>query len=79
MKAFQLNGFTAKLVPVQCSMDRQDGQNVICRNCSTAIYIPSIGQAGGCNPVGLASRVEGDSIVVELKELRHAETKVPGQ
>lgn len=58
---------------------RQDGQNVICRNCSTAIYIPSIGQAGGCNPVGLASRAEGDSIVVELKELRHAETEVPGQ
>jgi FTR1 family protein len=57
---------------------RQDGQNVICRNCSSAIYIPSIGQAGGCNPVGLASRAEGDSIVVELKELRQKETEVPG-
>jgi len=57
---------------------RQDGQNVICRNCSSAIYIPSIGQAGGCNPVGLASRAEGDSIVVELKELRERETEVPG-
>jgi high-affinity iron transporter len=57
---------------------RQDGQNVICRNCSSAIYIPSIGQAGGCNPVALASRVDGDSIVVELKELRARETEVPG-
>jgi high-affinity iron transporter len=57
---------------------RQDGQNVICRNCSSAIYIPSIGQAGGCNPVGLASRAEGDSIVVELKELRAREAEVPG-
>jgi high-affinity iron transporter len=57
---------------------RQDGQNVICRNCSSAIYIPSIGQAGGCNPVGLASRAEGDSIVVELKELREREAEVPG-
>lgn len=57
---------------------RQDGQNVICRNCSSAIYIPSIGQAGGCNPVGLESRVEGDSIVVKLKELRQRETEVPG-
>jgi high-affinity iron transporter len=57
---------------------RQDGQNVICRNCSSAIYIPSIGQAGGCNPVGLASRADGDSIVVELKELRARETEVPG-
>lgn len=56
---------------------RQDGQNVICRNCSSAIYIPSIGSAGGCNPVGLESRVEGDSIVVELSALQHAETEVP--
>ncbi len=57
---------------------RQDGQNVICRNCSSAIYIPSIGQAGGCNPVGVESRADSDSIVVELKELRHRETEVPG-
>jgi high-affinity iron transporter len=58
---------------------RQDGQNVICRNCSSAIYIPSIGTAGGCNPVGLDSHAEGDSIVVELKELRQKETEVPGR
>jgi high-affinity iron transporter len=57
---------------------RQDGQNVICRNCSSAIYIPSIGQAGGCNPVGLQSRADGDSIVVELKELRARQADVPG-
>ncbi len=57
---------------------RQDGQNVICRNCSSAIYIPSIGTTGGCNPVQLVSRVDGDSIVIELAELRHAETEVPG-
>jgi high-affinity iron transporter len=57
---------------------RQDGQNVICRNCSSAIYVPSIGTTGGCNPVQLVSRVDGDSIVIELAELRHAETEVPG-
>jgi high-affinity iron transporter len=57
---------------------RQDGQNVICRNCSSAIYIPSIGTTGGCNPVQLVSRVDGDSIVIELKELRSAEKEVPG-
>lgn len=56
---------------------RQDGQNVICRNCSSAIYVPTIGEAGGCNPVGLASRVDGDSIVVALTDLRHAEKEVP--
>src|SRR5260370_2419815 len=36
---------------------RQDGQNVICRHCASAIYIPSIGDQGGCNPIGLASHV----------------------
>ncbi len=33
---------------------RQDGQNVVCRHCGSAIYVPSIGQAGGCNPIGVA-------------------------
>jgi len=46
---------------------RQDGLNVICRNCDAAIYIPSIGEAGGCNPIGLPSHTEGGEIVVELK------------
>ncbi len=32
---------------------RQDGQNVICRHCGSAIYVPTIGQAGGCNPIGV--------------------------
>jgi high-affinity iron transporter len=58
---------------------RQDGQNVICRNCSSAIYIPSIGTTGGCNPVQLVSRVDGDSIVIGLAELRNAEKEVPAK
>ncbi|MGB9515291.1 MAG: Fe-S-containing protein, partial [Candidatus Acidiferrum sp.] len=39
---------------------RQEGQNVICRHCASAIYIPSIGQKGGCNPIGFPSKVQGD-------------------
>jgi high-affinity iron transporter len=56
---------------------RQDGQNVICRNCSSAIYIPSIGDAGGCNPVGVGGRVEGTTLVVEMSALQQAEAEVP--
>lgn len=41
----------------------QDGQNVICRNCASAIYIPTIGQPGGCNPIHVDYVVEGDSVV----------------
>jgi FTR1 family protein len=48
---------------------RQQGPNVICRNCASAIYIPSIGQTGGCNPVVVQSRVESSELVIELASL----------
>jgi len=40
----------------------QDGKNVICRNCSAAIYVPTIGLAGGCNPMHIDYVVEGDAL-----------------
>ncbi len=55
---------------------RQDGLNVICRNCDAAIYIPSIGDAGGCNPIGLPSRTEGGEIVVAVKAFQEAATLI---
>jgi high-affinity iron transporter len=51
---------------------RVEGQNIICRNCGAAIYIPSIGQRGGCNPIGVKSRVEGGEVVVDLSALSEA-------
>jgi uncharacterized membrane protein len=48
---------------------RQQGQNVICRNCGAAIYVPSIGEAGGCNPVAVKSRVDAGKLVVDLSAL----------
>ena len=56
---------------------RQDGSNVICRNCASAIYVPTIGQAGGCNPVGIPSRVEGGDLVMDLPAIAHAASGVP--
>lgn len=41
----------------------QDGPNVICRNCAAAIYVPTIGLAGGCNPIHLDYVVEGDALI----------------
>jgi FTR1 family protein len=49
----------------------QDGKNVICRNCGAVIYVPTIGLAGGCNPIHIDYRIEGDS-------LRIAETSLAG-
>ncbi len=56
---------------------RQEGQNVICRHCASAIYIPSIGQKGGCNPIGFPSQVEGDEIVIDVSSVTKAAEEIP--
>jgi high-affinity iron transporter len=47
----------------------QDGPSVTCLHCGSAIYPPSIGQKGGCNPIPLPSRVEGDALVLSGADL----------
>ena len=47
----------------------QDGPNVTCLHCGSAIFPPSIGQAGGCNPIPLPSKVEGDQLVLRMADL----------
>jgi len=42
----------------------QDGANVICRNCAAAVYVPTIGVAGGCNPIHIDYLVEGGTLIV---------------
>ena len=56
---------------------RQDGQNVVCRHCGSAIYVPTIGESGGCNPVGVPFRVDGGEIVVNLAALAKGFEEVP--
>jgi len=55
---------------------RQDGGNVICRNCDAAIYIPSIGDTGGCNPIGVPSRTEGGELVLDVAALTEATRQI---
>jgi FTR1 family protein len=50
----------------------QDGRNVVCRNCAAAINIPTIGVAGGCNPIHIDYRVEGDSLRIPVAALVEA-------
>ena len=47
----------------------QQGPEIICRNCASAIYPPSIGQPGGCNPIPLAARIEGSFLIVDAEGL----------
>jgi high-affinity iron transporter len=55
---------------------RQDGSNVVCRNCASAIYIPTIGEAGGCNPVGVPSRADNGALVIDVATLAEARSRV---
>jgi high-affinity iron transporter len=55
---------------------RQEGQTIICRTCGAAIYIPSIGESGGCNPIGVKSHVERGAVVVDLSAIGDAASKI---
>ena len=55
---------------------RQDGSNVVCRNCASAIYIPTIGEAGGCNPVGVPSRTDSGALVIDVSKLAEARSRI---
>src|ERR1700732_3205773 len=56
---------------------RQDGQNVICRHCGSAIYVPSVGDQGGCNPIGVPSHTDGSDLVLDVGWLTQAAREVP--
>ncbi|MGB8321710.1 MAG: Fe-S-containing protein [Candidatus Acidiferrum sp.] len=74
------NGYgTALDACLICGADgyRQDGQNVICRHCASAIYIPSIGQKGGCNPIGFTSQVDGSDVVIDVSAVMKAAEEIP--
>jgi len=47
----------------------QDGTNITCLHCGSAIYPPSIGQKGGCNPAPLPAKRVGGDLVIAASEL----------
>src|SRR6266850_762244 len=56
---------------------RQDGQNVICRHCGSAIYVPSVGDHGGCNPIGVPSHMDGGDLLIDISALTQAAKEIP--
>ncbi len=56
---------------------RQDGQNVICRHCGSAIYVPSVGDHGGCNPISVPSHVDGGDLAIDISSLTQAAKEIP--
>jgi high-affinity iron transporter len=51
---------------------KEEGQDVVCRNCGATIYLPSVGETGGCNPIPVKSRVEAGEVIVDLSALTRA-------
>jgi high-affinity iron transporter len=43
----------------------QNGNEIICRNCSSEIVISTIGTGGGCNPIPLKSHMDGEALVID--------------
>lgn len=50
----------------------QDGRNVICKNCGAVIYVPTVGQAGGCNPIHIDFLIQGDKLQISPAALTDA-------
>lgn len=49
---------------------RQEGNNMICNNCNLPFAVSRIGDvAGGCNPVGLPNKADGNQILINAREL----------
>lgn len=47
----------------------QEKNEVICIACNVRIFLPSIGKAGGCNPIPLVHSIEGDEVVLAVAEI----------
>jgi uncharacterized membrane protein len=50
----------------------QQGAEVVCLHCSSAIYPPTIGRPGGCNPVPLDFEVRDGEVVIAAAGLAAA-------
>jgi len=47
----------------------QRGEHVVCKYCSTPLPLQSIGQPGGCNPIPVNSRRDGNTLVMNRSEI----------
>ena len=43
---------------------------IVCKNCAAPINPQSVGQPGGCNPIPLHATDEGDSVVINITDLK---------
>ncbi len=49
----------------------ESNKNVICIACNVSIFIPSIGKAGGCNPIPFAYEKTAEEIIIKKSDLEN--------
>ncbi|HXE74514.1 MAG TPA: Fe-S-containing protein [Candidatus Xenobia bacterium] len=57
----------------------QEGAHIICHNCAAAIPLGFVDSPGGCNPIAVASRTEGDDLVIPVEGLLVGKKYFTGQ
>ena len=53
----------------------EEAGGMTCRNCTAPINLATLGRTGGCNPVPLASSVEGANLVIHQADLAKGEKR----
>ena len=57
----------------------EDKGGLTCRNCSAPINLATLGLTGGCNPIPVVTRVEGDSLVVDAASVYAQRDQMKGR
>ncbi|MDR1007376.1 MAG: Fe-S-containing protein [Campylobacteraceae bacterium] len=79
IRFFAINRFKGKTSPVvvfdACMICGdmgyvKNGDELICISCNVRIFLPSVGKAGGCNPIPLIYENDGEYLIIELDEIK---------
>lgn len=52
----------------------KSGDNLICISCNVRIFLPSVGKAGGCNPIPFDYKYDGKNVTIGLQEIQKGAT-----
>jgi high-affinity iron transporter len=51
-------------------------QGLTCKNCNAPVNGQTVGEGGGCNPIPLASNINGDSVTVTEADIAHGASQI---
>lgn len=80
IRFFLINRFNDRLSPTAvfdaCSICGdmgyiKRGDDLICISCNVRIFLPTVGKFGGCNPIPLEFKFDGENITITLEEIEN--------